>query len=60
MSQEALAHAVGLSWTYVASIERGERNLSLVNILRLSLALDVQPGSLMDGLPAPEPAGETR
>ena len=38
-TQEDLAAETGLDRTYVGSIERGERNLALLNINRLALAL---------------------
>jgi transcriptional regulator with XRE-family HTH domain len=41
ISQEALAHEADLDRTYVSGIERGERNPSLTNLLRLAEALDV-------------------
>lgn len=41
ISQERLAHLAGLDRTYVSGIERGERNPSLTNILKLAEALDV-------------------
>lgn len=50
LSQEALADLAGLHRTYVGSTERGLRNVSLTNILRLSHALDIQPGELLDRL----------
>jgi transcriptional regulator with XRE-family HTH domain len=41
VSQEQLAADAGLHRTYVSSVERGERNVSLVNIERLARALEV-------------------
>jgi len=50
LSQEGLADLAGLHRTYVGSAERGLRNVSLTNILRLARALGVRPGELVDGL----------
>jgi transcriptional regulator with XRE-family HTH domain len=41
ISQERLAELAGLHRTYVSSLERGQRNVSLVNIDRLARALGV-------------------
>ncbi|MFT3854177.1 MAG: helix-turn-helix transcriptional regulator [Ilumatobacteraceae bacterium] len=49
-SQERLAQEVGLHMTYVSSVERGERNISLRNIVRLAGALSVDTGALTKGL----------
>lgn len=46
-SQEDLAAACGLHRTYVGAVERGERNVSLVNIVRLAHALRAKPGDLL-------------
>ena len=41
MSQEALGERADLHRTYIADIERGVRNISLVNIEKLARALDL-------------------
>lgn len=47
LSQEALADLAGLHRTYVGSIERGERNVSLDNIERLAKALKIVAADLI-------------
>lgn len=47
LSQEALADLVGIHRTYIGSVERGQRNLSLDNINALAEALGVSPARLV-------------
>ena len=46
-SQEDLAAEAGMDRTYVGGIERGERNLALLNINRLALALGENPAGFL-------------
>jgi transcriptional regulator with XRE-family HTH domain len=50
LSQMSLADRIGLHFTFVSSVERGERNLSLQSLLRLADGLQVNPAELVDGL----------
>jgi transcriptional regulator with XRE-family HTH domain len=50
-SQERLAQECGLDRSYVGGVERGERNISLENIVRISKALHVSPSELLDCFP---------
>ncbi len=47
LSQEELAHLCGLHRTYIGGIERGERNVSIENILRIANALGTSCAALV-------------
>lgn len=47
LSQEELAHLSDLHRTYIGSIERGERNVSLQNISTIAKALKCSPSELL-------------
>jgi transcriptional regulator with XRE-family HTH domain len=55
LTQKDLAAISGLHRTYIGSVDRGQHNLSLVNLLRIAEALGVDPAVLVQGLkPTPE------
>lgn len=45
-SQESFADEVGLDRTYMGGIERGERNIATLNLIRIALALNIEVGEL--------------
>lgn len=47
LSQEELASITDLHRTYIGSAERGERNVSLLNLYKISMALDVEISALL-------------
>ena len=48
LSQEELAYRAKLHRTYISSIERGQRNVSVENIFAIADALKVPPGDLLN------------
>jgi transcriptional regulator with XRE-family HTH domain len=56
LSQEELAARAGLHRTYVSSIERANRNVSIENIFALAAALKCDPRDLLAPLPPEEDA----
>jgi len=53
ISQEQLGRDSGLHWTFVGQVERGQRNLSFHNLLKLAAGLDVDPAELVKGIRPP-------
>ncbi len=47
ISQEELAYQAGLDRSYMGAVERGEYNLTIKNIARVAIALDVKPSYLV-------------
>ena len=46
-SQEAFASECGVHRTYMGAVERGERNISLMNIVRIANNLNLLPSELL-------------
>jgi len=50
ISQERLAFMANLHRTYISDVERGNRNISLINIEKIAKALKIDPGNLLNDL----------
>ncbi|MEA5098143.1 MAG: helix-turn-helix transcriptional regulator [Burkholderiaceae bacterium] len=48
VSQEALANTAGIDRSYMGGIERGEHNLTVMNLLKISEQLGVKPSGLFE------------
>jgi transcriptional regulator with XRE-family HTH domain len=46
VSQEGFANQAGIDRTYMGGVERGERNLATLNLIRIAAALGVEVGEL--------------
>lgn len=53
-SQERLALESGVARSYLGGVERGKRNIALLNIFRLAETLGVEPSTLLE-----KPSGES-
>lgn len=50
VSQEKLGELADLDRTYISGIERGERNVSLLNIVEIARALKISASELLKGV----------
>ena len=47
LTQEELAEKADLHWTFVSGVERGQRNISVLNLYHIALALNVHVRDLI-------------
>lgn len=45
-SQESFANSIGMARAYFGGVERGERNIATLNLIKIAKALDVEVGQL--------------
>lgn len=49
LSQEELAELSGLHRTYISSMERGERNVAILNIIKICRSINLPPEKILEG-----------
>jgi len=54
LSQEKAAEAIGLHWSYLGQVERGRRNVTLHNTLKIADGLQIDAGELVTGPALPD------
>ena len=54
MSQEALADEAGIDRSHMGKIERGERNVTILNVERIAIALSVEVAELLQSAAEPD------
>lgn len=57
LSQEAFAEKAQLHRTYIGGIERGQRNVAFLNIIRIAQALDLTPEEFLERVSKNLPGG---
>jgi transcriptional regulator with XRE-family HTH domain len=50
LSQEQFSHICGLDRTYIAGIEQGKRNVSIVNLERIAKGFDLSLSQLFENI----------
>jgi transcriptional regulator with XRE-family HTH domain len=50
LSQEKLAELADLDRTYISSVERGARNISMLSVVRIAKALKTSAAELCEGI----------
>jgi len=57
LSQEAFAEKAQLHRTYIGGIERGKRNVALLNMIQIAQALELVPGEFLERVSENLPKG---
>ena len=48
-SQESFAYSIGMARSYFGGVERGDRNIAALNLIKIAKALEVEVGELFPG-----------
>ena len=56
VSQERFANKIGMDLTYLASIEVGQRNVTLQNLAKIANGFDMTLSEFFEGIPRIDPS----